>query len=279
MPSKFTMLAKRIVPGFHTRLRIRMVAGWPMDVLDRLRGKRDPLVPSRGLWFIGGIKDPAPTYEAALQYLKEAGLSPQDRVLDMGCGVGFMAGHLARFVTTGSCDGFDVIKIAIDWASSHITKRYSNFRFKHADVFSRHYNPKGRIQPHEFSFPYETASFDFAFGLSLFTHLVPLAAERYLCEMARTMKPGATAWISVFLVNDDSAASLKAGKCQFPMVPHSGFWVMDPAFPETAVGLLEPDFQRWCDSAGLEIKRIDRGGWCGREDFVGNQDHVILRRG
>lgn len=249
-----------------------------MDVLDRLRGKHDPLVPSRGLWFIGGIKDPSSTYEAALQCLKEAGLTPLDHVLDMGCGVGFMAGHLARFISGGSCDGFDVIKVAIEWASSHITKRYPNFRFKHADVFSLHYNPTGKIQPHEFTFPYDAACFDFVFGLSLFTHLVPLAAWRYLREMAKTMKPGATAWISVFLINDDSAALLKAGKCQFPMEVHGSFWVMDPAFPETAVGLLEPDFRRWCDSAGLEIQRIDRGGWCGRAVYVGNQDHVILRR-
>jgi SAM-dependent methyltransferase len=278
VPSPFTVLAKRVFSDFDTRLRLRRIAGWPLDVVDVLTGRRDPLIPPRGLWFIGDGSRYPQVVESSFGCLLEAGLTPHDRVLDIGCGVGSMAVRLTRFMDGGSYDGFDVIRAAIDWASSHISPRYPNFRFQHAQVFSRHYNPRGTVQPQNYIFPYPAAGFDFVFGLSLFTHLLPAAAGQYLREMARVMTPQATAWITVFLINDESIACLRRARSMYRMQPHGDCWVMDPAFPETAVGLPESDFLRWCDSAGLKIKRIDRGSWCGREQYRFGHDHVILTK-
>lgn len=278
MPSSFDILAKRVFPDFNTRLKLRVIAGWPMDALDILLRRRSPLVPARGLWFIGGGKNYPQISESAFAYLTAAGLKPEHSVLDMGCGIGFTARRFTNYITSGSYDGFDVIRVAIDWASSHISKRCPNFRFKHVDVFSRHYNPHGKIQPAEFTFPYESSTFDFIFGLSLFTHLLPDASQRYLQEMNRVMKPGATAWISTFLINDESAALLRAGKSFYPMSPSGDSWLMDPDFPETAVGHVESDFRRACALAGLEIHKIQPGSWCGRSEYVSGQDHVILKK-
>ena len=278
MPSTFTILAKRVFFDFNTRLRIRHMAGWPLDAWDAVRGKRDPLIPPRGLWFIGGGARHRQIAEDVLRYLVKDGLTPQDCVLDMGCGIGFLAARLTRFIAGGSYDGFDVVPLATDWASSHISKLHPNFRFQHADVFSKHYNPRGKLKPEEFTFPYRPATFDFVFGISLFTHLLPAPAEWYLREMARTLKPRGQGWLSTFLINEESAALVRAGKSSLALAPQSDCWVLDPGFPETAVGLMEPDFRRWCASAGLEIKRIDRGHWCGRTDYVGGQDHVIMQK-
>jgi SAM-dependent methyltransferase len=276
VPSTFTILAKRVFPDFSTRLRIRQFAGLPLDALDTILRKRESLTPPRGLWFIGGGNKCREIAEAHFAHLLDAGLTPQDSVLDMGCGIGFLAVRLTKFITQGSYDGFDVIPLAIDWASDHISRLHPNFLFKHVDVFSKHYNPHGKLKPDEFSFPYEPASFSFMFGSSLFTHLLPSSAERYLLEMARTMKTRGTGWVSAFLINEESAALIKAGKSSLALSPQSDCWVLDPAFPETAVGLMESDLPRWCRSAGLEIKRIDRGSWCGRTEYVGGQDHVIV---
>lgn len=278
MPSTFTILAKRVLPDFNSRLRIRQVAGLPLDALDIVLGRRDPLVPPRGLWFIGGGAKHREIVEESFGRLVDDGLTPQSRVLDMGCGIGFMAVRLTKFITQGSYEGFDVIRLAIDWASSHITKRYPNFRFRHADLFSKHYNPHGKVKAEEFTFPYEPESFDLVFGLSLFTHLLPSSAEQYLREISRTLKPGGKAWVTAFLINEESAALIKAGKSSLALSANGDCWVLDPAFPETAVGLMESDFYRWSESAGMEIKRIDRGFWCGRTQYVGGHEHVILQK-
>ncbi len=249
-----------------------------MDVLDTILGRRDPLIPPRGYWFIGGGKRFREIDEETFGYLRTAGLAPQHHVLDMGCGVGFMGIRLTRFLTSGSYDGFDVVRPLVEWASAHITKLHPNFRFQHADVYSRHYNPHGRFKPEEFPFPYESGSLDFAFGLSLLTHLVPRSAEHYLQETARVLKSRGTAWVSAFLINEESAALVKAGKSVYALSPSGNCWVLDPAFPETAVGLPETDFRKWCEAAGFEIRRIDRGSWCGRSQYVGGHDHAILEK-
>ncbi|HWZ43674.1 MAG TPA: class I SAM-dependent methyltransferase [Candidatus Saccharimonadales bacterium] len=278
MPSTFTILAKRVFPNFNMRLRIRQIAGLPLDALDALTGKKDPLIPPRGLWFIGGGRRYREIAEETIGRMIAEGLTPQDRILGMGCGIGFTAAHLTKFVTQGSYEGFDVIRLAIDWASSNISKLHPNFRFQHADLFSQHYNPRGHIKSEEFAFPYEPDSFNFEFGLSLFTHLLPLSAEHYLQQMARTLKPGGTAFVTAFLINPESEALIQAGKSSLALSAHGNCWVLDAAFPETAVGLMESDFRRWSESAGLQLKRIDRGAWCGRTQFVGGHDHVILQK-
>jgi len=277
-PSTFTILAKRILPDFNTRLRVRQIAGLPLDLWDSIMGTRDPLLPPRGLWFIGGGSKPLEIAEENFQRFVSDGLTPDDRVLDMGCGIGFMAVRLTKFIDGGSFHGFDVVPTAIQWASSHITKRYPNFHFQHADLFSAHYNPHGKFKPESFTFPYEADTFSFVYALSLFTHLLPSAAERYLREMARTMKPQSTGWLTAFLVNNEVAALIQAGKSSLAMTPQERCWVLDPLFPETAVGLMEADFCGWCHSAGLKVKRIDRGSWCGRSDYAGYQDHVVVEK-
>jgi hypothetical protein len=49
---QLTVLMKRAFPGFKTRLAIRRAVYFPLDVLDVVGGKSDPLVP-RGSWFLG----------------------------------------------------------------------------------------------------------------------------------------------------------------------------------------------------------------------------------
>jgi SAM-dependent methyltransferase len=249
-----------------------------MDAVDAVLGRRNRLVPPRGLWFLGGGKLHEQIVEDGLRHFTAAGLTPRDHVLDMGCGISFLAVRLTRFLTEGTYDGFDVIEPAIRWASSHITPAFPKFRFQHADVFSKHYNPNGKIKPEEFTFPYGPDTFSFAVGSSLFTHLLPAAAQRYLGEMGRTLKPGGLAWLTIFLINDESAALIRAGRSTLALTPQGDSWVLDPKFPETAIGFAEPDFRQWCETAGLEIKNIDRGSWCGRKEYAGGHDHIVLRK-
>jgi ubiquinone/menaquinone biosynthesis C-methylase UbiE len=41
---------------------------------------------------------------------------PDDRVLDVGCGIGRVALHFARFLGEhGRYDGFDAVRVGVDW--------------------------------------------------------------------------------------------------------------------------------------------------------------------
>jgi len=97
------------------------------------------------------------------------GLKPEDRVLEVGCGAGRMPIAMTRCITTGSYDGFDIIKESIEHCQQAITPRNPNFRFKHVDIYNSNYNPQGTIRPADFRFPYPDGAFTFAFLTSVFT--------------------------------------------------------------------------------------------------------------
>jgi len=130
------------------------------------------------------------------------GLKPEHRVLDVGCGVGRVALPLTRFITSGTYDGFDIVKRWIRWCRRHITPAHPNFRFTHANVHNSHYNRRG-VPASQFRFPYEDAAFDFVFATSVFTHLDPAAARNYLREALRVLRPGGTLLATFFLLDDD----------------------------------------------------------------------------
>lgn len=64
-------------------------------------------------------------------------------MLDVGSGIGRMARPLTKFLTSGSYVGIDIVPRGIEWCQRHITSRYPNFTFQHADVYNKEYNPTG----------------------------------------------------------------------------------------------------------------------------------------
>lgn len=66
-----------------------------------------------------------------LRYFIEFGmLRPNEKILDMGCGIGRMAVQLTQYLTTeGRYEGLDIFPEAIRWCTKHITPQYPNFRF------------------------------------------------------------------------------------------------------------------------------------------------------
>lgn len=97
-----------------------------------------------------------------------------------------MAAPLAAYLSKeGSYEGLDIVVQAVRWCSENITPRYPNFRFVHADIYNKSYNPEGKITAHQYAFPYGEASFDFVFLTSVFTHMLPADVENYLHQVSR----------------------------------------------------------------------------------------------
>jgi SAM-dependent methyltransferase len=274
---QLTVLAKRVFPKFKTRLAIRRAAYFPLDVVDYLAGRRDPLIPPRGLWFVGGggFRD----NQFLNSFIKYCDYKPEHRVLDVGCGIGKQAVPLTQYLASpGTYEGFDIVEAGIEWCQKEITSRYPAFKFRHVNVFNKHYNPEGKVLPEQFKFPYSDSDFDFVYLISVFTHMLPDAVRNYIREIGRVLKPGAKAFISFFLLNDTSKQLIASGNSKIPLTHERGdYAVADPDFPESAIGLSEGLIRQYYGEAGLDISAIHYGSWC-RPEGPFFQDIVIAVR-
>jgi len=201
--------------------------------------------------------------EGARFELTSRGLQPHHRVLDIGSGIGNLALGLVRYLQ-GGYDGVEVHPEAVAWCQQAITSAYPTFRFHHADLASRAYNPAGRVQASTYRFPFPDASFDYILLGSVFTHMLPADVEQYLREIRRLLAPGGVCVASWFLLNDETRPAVDAGRSFLSFdLPHgSGVCRLhDAAVPEAAVAYEEPFVRRIHAGAGLEIGDVRRGGW------------------
>jgi SAM-dependent methyltransferase len=201
-----------------------------------------------------------------------------------------MAEPLSGYLTTGSYDGFDVVREAIEQCETRIMQ--PNFRFRHVDVLNRFYNPEGRMQPDEFQFPYPDESFDFVFLTSVLTHMLPPEVQHYLNEIRRVLRPDGRCLATFFVLNKESLTAARAtGPPPSPpglpelgrkLFPHKGdgYRYNAPNLgPEAGVGYREHKVREFLGEAGFELQVLRYGTWSGRQDAsVFNQDIVVMRR-
>jgi SAM-dependent methyltransferase len=191
------------------------------------------------------------------------GLSPDDRVLDVGSGVGNFAVGLADYLHS-SYDGVDVHREAVQWCRETITPRYPAFRFHHADLASRAYNAGGRADAAHYRFPFSDRQFDFVFLASVFTHMLPDAVQHYIQEIGRLLPSGGVCVASFFLLNSQTRKPVEEGRSFMPFLVEreSGlFRLHDATTPESAVAIDEEFVLRAYRDAGLELRNIRRGNW------------------
>lgn len=201
--------------------------------------------------------------QCARSELLSRGLLPHHRVLDIGCGIGNLAVGLTDYLT-GDYVGFDINPEAIAWCQRVITSRHPTFRFCHADLSSNAYNAAGRFAPSAYRFPLPDRSVDVVFLGSVFTHLLPDAAEQYVHEIGRLLAPEGMCVASYFLLNDMTRTGVDNGDSflSFPFSHPSGLCRLhDEAIPEYAVALDESFVTEVHARAGLRIRDIRRGGW------------------
>jgi SAM-dependent methyltransferase len=254
-------------------LRSARLAAW--SLADRVRGG-DPVPGYGALIGEGDFDDVGREFLGHFRDL--AGLEPTDRVLDIGCGLGRMAAPLTTYLTEGSYRGFDVVEPLIR-SSRRRFERFPAFRFDHVDVFNGKYNPRGKIVPSELRFPYPDDAFDFAFAISVFTHMLPRDVAHYLNETARVLRPGGRLLTTWFVMTPEAAALVEQGQSdvKFP-VRRGDLWLADPDEAEAAVAYQPAGVLDLCSGAGLEpVGSIRYGHWAGRLGFS-YQDIVVARR-
>lgn len=266
-----------------------------LDARDVLAGRHDPLVPPRRLGLPSQIHGVG--VGIAEHALKGgAGLQPDERILDVGCGVGRIGAHLTGYLEPqrgGSYDGFDVMPDAIAWCRRRITPRHPEFRFQLAELHNGTYSPVADADAAAFEFPYPGDRFDVVFAASLYTHMFAYQVANYLEQTARVLRPGGRSAASFFLLNEDSEERLREGVQVHTLEGgetldfgadrddgHGGrFRTTKPNAPEARIALHEGDVREMHAAAGLEIVEVRAGNWAGRprESHPLGQDWVFSR--
>lgn len=257
-----------------TSLRLRA-----LDARDRMTGRADRLVPPRRLDFVGH-SDFVETGDEFLGHFRDlAALGRDERVLDVGCGIGRMARPLAGYLSAqGSYDGFDVNRDGIAWCRGRYA-RHANFRFQAVDLFNRRYNPEGTAAADTFRFPYDDAAFDVVICTSVMTHLLEGEADHYVAEIARVLAPGGRVLATWFLLDAGSRAAIAAGQAGLPFLePEQPIAMVSDEMPEEAVAYDTAWMAGSHRRHGLEVAAVHPGTWRGDEQGRSFQDLVIGRR-
>jgi SAM-dependent methyltransferase len=215
----------------------------------------------------------------ALRRFLSVGLKPTDRILDIGSGVGRKTLPLLDYLTTGSYEGIDPIAKQVNWCTKRITSRFPSFHFQRVDVWSKLYNPSGKIKPSEYTFPFADAEFDFVIMGSVFTHMFPGDVNHYIDEISRVLKSGGRGWVTFFLLNDESLASIAAGRSTQNLIHQveNGSRADNCNHLETAVGHPEQVVLGMFNHHGIRAEVAEYGSWCGRQSGY-YQDTVKITR-
>lgn len=185
------------------------------------------------------------------------GYSPDEPMLDWGCGAGRLAvGALETWPGFASYDGVDVQKNLIKWASRHIGRPGVNFTW--VDVSNARYNPGGTDKC---VIPGETDKYGVFYAFSVFSHMVSTDVQRYLSEIKRLLATDGFAMVTAFLE---------------PHVPNEqenppGYGSLDWKGPLHCVRFNLTFFTSMVHSAGLRISDYQHG-----TDTDG-QSAVVLR--
>lgn len=230
--------------------------------------------------FIGAGNFRAIGFEFLRFFTEFCDLKQNDKVLDVGCGLGRMALPLLTYLNNGTYDGIDIVPKAIKWCREKISPKYINFHFHLSDIKNTTYNPHGKIEASDYIFPFEDKYFDFVFLTSVFTHMLSEDVDHYLHEISRVLKKNGRVFSTWFSINKESLELIANNKSAIRLSERTNFdakvFVEKPQYPEDAVGYGEELIYSLHKKNGLEIQQpIKFGSWCGRTEFTSFQDIVI----
>lgn len=269
------------------RFLIRQVYYMPLDLRDKLLGKRHKYVPPRGFIYTGS---PA----SAEDYLKQGkhqldllintiNLKPNNSVLDIGSGIGRTAIALTEYLDkNGMYEGFDVVELGVKWCQSKINKDFKNFNFKYVPIFNDLYN-NSKLEANRFTFPYDDAYFDSIFSFSVFTHMQIDEIQNYFHEISRVLKPEGKVFSTFFLYNSTNADYISTKKAfSFP-VQKEGYKLMNDQVKSGNIAIHEDKLKNMLKESGLMLCESIDGFW--KDDNSSNgskkieyQDIIIFKK-
>ena len=247
---------------------------------ERLFGTLAPLVPDAEEMIDGpqSLEEfKANGDEFLTLYKALCGLRPDERMLDVGCGMGRKTLPLTQYLSDRAVyEGIDIRQAAIDWCRTKITPRFPAFHFQQIDVYNKFYNPQGRHQPSEYRFPFADDTFSLVVLGSVFTHMLSDSVENYLAEVQRVLRKGGRCLVTYFLLNEESLRHIEAGSStlDFKHVFDNCRTISSDVL-EQAIAFDERWIRNLYREKGLNVTRVDYGSWCGRDTYLSYQDLIL----
>jgi len=270
-------------PGL--RRLVRRIYYYPLDLYNAITGNRHHMVPPKGKIFTGSgdfLRDGRKLVE---QFKEYGGLQPDQRVLDIGCGIGRVAIPLTGVLTEqGSYEGFDVVQEGIDWCRKKIIPRYPHFNFQYIPLKNDLYNLATDQTAASISFPYQDQSFDFIASISVFTHMLPSETTHYFTEIARVLKPSGRCFATFFILGEsrvqlfeeDAIALFKHDRT----LNGTRYFLHDPKVATANLGYQYTWLAKALEANGLEMVGWYPGWWAGdidRSEALNFQDVLIIK--
>jgi SAM-dependent methyltransferase len=180
-----------------------------MDILDLIKGHRKAHIPPKRLIYTGSGDIEVLGKTHVDRFIEHKLITPKSKVLDVGSGIGRCAIPLTSFLTDeGSYDGFDIVSTGVRWCEENITPYYPNFRFQHIPLKNDLYRSSGG-DASKFHFPFDSGAFDFAFVVSVFTHMMSHEVVHYLEELYRVLKKDGYCYATFFILNKESTRMMR----------------------------------------------------------------------
>ena len=260
------------------RLKARQAFYAPADLVDKVTRKKGQIVPPKGLIFTGSGNFLKQGDNYLKIFIKYGGLQPHHNVLDIGSGIGRMAIPIAGYIEeTARYEGFDVMKVGVEWCQKNLTPLYPNFNFTHVPLKNDLYTNKGEASEN-FTFPYNDNTFDFCFLTSVFTHMTDKQVENYLMEIKRVLKPKGRCLATFFILNE-SAKHDSNSEFQFPY-DFGHYRLMDEKVTSANVAYEQSYLEAFANKIGLTIKDFYFGFWSHqrKKDALDFQDIVVFEK-
>ncbi|MBP2300900.1 class I SAM-dependent methyltransferase [Azospirillum picis] len=206
------------------------------------------------------------------------GLTADDRVLDVGCGVGRiavpLAGHLGP---RGRYLGIDVSAAGIAWCQHHVAPLHDGFAFAHLDAHHPLYHPAGRQAAAGLRWPLADGAADLVVLTSVFTHLSAAETRWYLREIARVLAPGGRCFSTWFLLDGEETPTEADPRLRFARGADGAFYDTLTGVPTAAVAYGRDWLFAEAAAAGLAVVQFHRGRWSGDATGLTFQDVALLR--
>jgi SAM-dependent methyltransferase len=262
------------------RFIVRYIVYLPIDMLDRIKGNRNKMIPPRGMMYIGS-GDFEQQGKRILSLVETyTHLQPNHHVLDVGCGIGRFAIPLTAYLSTkGTYEGFDIVKTGIDWCNKHITPSYPNFHFLHIDLNNALYNTATTDKAEQFQIPYPDSYFDVSVLTSVFTHMLPNDVDNYLAQISTVLKPDGICFATFFLFNNQENAPTADGGFQFSY-DYGHYRLLDKKVKEANIAFDETYIEELASKHKLTINKKVYGWWRGIEktEEIDFQDIIIFQK-